>query len=101
MSTVGEVAKYVRSKNAGPFWLTIDIFCDAKSSYDAIANSNKLTAGRIADMYKVDPGHVKIFPLPDLNIIKISFPRSVIQGDRNERDMHGGQQYISMLDFEL
>jgi Domain of unknown function (DUF4387) len=25
MATLGELAKLVRSKNAGPFWLTIDI----------------------------------------------------------------------------
>ena len=25
MATLGDLAKLVRSKNAGPFWLTIDI----------------------------------------------------------------------------
>lgn len=28
MKTVEEIVKYIRSKNAGPFWLTIDAFCD-------------------------------------------------------------------------
>ena len=26
MSKVGEVCRHVRSKNAGPFWVTIDLF---------------------------------------------------------------------------
>ena len=28
MATLGDLAKLVRSKNAGPFWLTIDIMFD-------------------------------------------------------------------------
>ncbi len=28
-----EVAQYVRSKNAGPFWVTIDVFCADDISY--------------------------------------------------------------------
>ena len=33
MSKLSDVAYYVRSKNAGPFWVTIDIFCNNEESY--------------------------------------------------------------------
>ena len=36
MSTLGEKVKKIRSKNAGPFWITIDIFCGNKQVYDDI-----------------------------------------------------------------
>ena len=36
MSTLGEKVKKIRSKNAGPFWITIDIFCGTKQVYDDI-----------------------------------------------------------------
>src|SRR5690349_6456236 len=33
MATLGELAKLVRSKNAGPFWLTIDIMFEDPDAY--------------------------------------------------------------------
>jgi hypothetical protein len=33
MATLGDLAKLVRSKNAGPFWLTIDIMFDDAAAY--------------------------------------------------------------------
>ena len=33
MATLGDLAKLVRSKNAGPFWLTIDIMFDNAAAY--------------------------------------------------------------------
>ena len=33
MSTLGEKVKKIRSKNAGPFWITIDVFCGDKKVY--------------------------------------------------------------------
>ena len=44
---------------------------------------------------------VKLFFMDDLLVIKVSIPRKAPQGARYERDMHAGQQYIPLLDFEL
>ena len=33
MPKLGEVAQKVRSKNAGPFWVTIDIFCGTEAAF--------------------------------------------------------------------
>jgi hypothetical protein len=101
MSTLGGVAKYVRSKNAGPFWATIDIFCDDARSFTQVKNSRVVAPETIAGIYHVDPATVLVFALPDLNVVKISFPRPQIQGHRFERDMHFGQQYVSLLDLEV
>lgn len=101
MATIGEMAKYIRSKNAGPFWLTVDIFCKDQLAFQQIRDAKSIAPDRIAKLYAVNPEHVKIFPLEALNLIKISFPRYTVQGSRNERDMHGGQQYIDLLDLEV
>ncbi len=53
--TVGDIATLVRSKNAGPFWLTIDILCDNEADYDSIAQPDVITPTRIAELYRVDP----------------------------------------------
>jgi hypothetical protein len=34
-------------------------------------------------------------------VVKLSFPRLRPQGGAGERDMHGGQQYVPLLDLEL
>jgi len=85
--TVGDVADKVRSKNAGPFWLTIDIFCPDAAAYDRVVAG--LSTGRIAAAFGVDEGTLKRFDIAALHVVKISLPRPVIQGAPADRDMHG------------
>jgi hypothetical protein len=101
MATIGETAKYVRSKNAGPFWITIDIFCETSEAFEQFKNSKKITPEVIAKIYGVSVSQIKSFFLPDLMVVKFSFPRLKPQGDRYEQDMHGGQQYVRILNLEL
>lgn len=87
MPEIGQVAAKVRSKNAGPFWLTIDIFCGTPAAFDQIVNG--LSTDRVATALGVDPDVIKRFDIGALNVIKISLPRPAIQGRANDRDMHG------------
>ena len=91
------VAKRVRSKNAGPFWLTIDIFLPDEQTFERVGRSRVTDPEIIGELYGVDPAHVKVFQLAALCAIKISFPRPVVQGSLYDRDMHGGQQFVAML----
>ncbi|AOT71320.1 DUF4387 domain-containing protein [Geosporobacter ferrireducens] len=100
MTKVRDVARYVRSKNAGPFWATLEIFCDTKEDYEKIKNS-KVTARKIAELYNVDESKVKVFYVDNINVIKFSFPRSIPQGHKYENDMHFGQQYILLAETAL
>ena len=38
--TLGEVATIVRSKNAGPFWVTIDVFVGSDADYRDVCDSS-------------------------------------------------------------
>ncbi len=100
--TVGDVAELVRSKNAGPFWLTLDIFCRTEEDYEVLAAEPVLAPDRIADLYRVEAGAVKVFRLPKLRVIKISFPRPLSSGSVGDRDVHAGQQHVllAMLPLE-
>jgi hypothetical protein len=101
MTMLKDVAGYVRSKNAGPFWLTVDIFfLDARAFRDN-ANAPALSAERIAAIYGVDPAGVTRYDVPALNTIKFSLPRPTVQGGDVERDMHSGQSYVRLLDLDL
>jgi hypothetical protein len=92
--TIGDIATLVRSKNAGPFWLTIDIFCDNPDAYETLTATGVLTPQRIAALYNVDASAIRIFRLDDIHALKISFPRPTVQGGIRDRDMHAGQQHI-------
>lgn len=87
MTTVADIVTKVRSKNAGPFWLTIDIFCGTPEAYNQIVQS--LSTDRIAAAFQADVATIKRFDINTLNVVKFSLPRPVIQGDIADRDMHG------------
>jgi hypothetical protein len=101
MPRLKDVARYVRSKNAGPFWVTVDIFFDGPETYARHKADPALSAEAVAALYGVDPARVKRFEVDDLNVIKLSYPRTAPQGGVVERDMHSGQQYVPLLDVEL
>lgn len=101
MAKVKDVAYYVKSKNAGPFWGTLEIYNDTKEAYEQIKNSKNITAKKIAELYHVEESLVKTFYVDNLNVIKFSFPRRIPQGHKYENDMHFGQQYILLAETEL
>ncbi|MGE0044897.1 MAG: DUF4387 domain-containing protein [Hyphomonadaceae bacterium] len=101
MATVKEVCHHLRSKNAGPFWVTIDLFFDGDASFEKYAESPRLGPALFADLYGADPALVKRFPVASLHMVKFSYPRTSAQGGEIERDMHSGQQFVRLLDVEL
>jgi hypothetical protein len=101
MAQVKDIARYVRSKNAGPFWATIEIFCDDDESYNKIKNSPRVTKEKVAELYRVKGGEVKAFYVDSLRVIKFSYPRPLPSGHKYENDMHTGQQYIRLAETEV
>jgi len=99
--TVGRVAELVRSKNAGPFWQTLDIFFANDEDYRAVADNPSLNADAIARLYRVDTGNIRIYRIPDIQAVKISIPRPTVQGGRDDRDMHAGQQHVPLTQLVL
>lgn len=102
MSTpLHQLAKLVRSKNAGPFELTFDILFDDAATWRRVAESDVLSAARMASLYNVPAGDVRVFHYEPGLAIKISFPRPVPSGDPRDRDVTGGQQYAPLVDLEI
>ena len=99
MNTIESTVKYIRSKNAGPFWLTIDAFCNNVEDTERVAAAFENNRAKIAADFQVKSEDLQIYCLKNIFVAKISLPRVPIEGSRNERDMHGGQQYVSLLDI--
>ena len=96
-TTLGDLAQLIRTKNAGPFWLTIDVFLDSHADYARVTDAAVLTAPVIAELYRIDPATVRLFRLPAIKVIKASFPRPATQGSFTDRDIHAGQQHVPLL----
>lgn len=99
MSTIENTVKYIRSKNAGPFWLTIDAFCNSVEDTKRVVAAFERERARIAEAFLVKPEDLQIYCLNHIQVAKISLPRVPVEGSRDERDMHGGQQYVTLLDI--
>jgi uncharacterized protein DUF4387 len=89
MAELGDLVEKVRSKNAGPFWLTIDVFCGSPEVFRRV--SAALKTAEVARLFCVRADTMKRFDIDSLNVVKFSLPRPVVQGTRRDRDMHGAQ----------
>ncbi len=89
----------VRSKNAGPFWLTIDIFCGSPEAYEMVID--KLSSKQVAKVFETSEQKLKRFDISDLNVVKFSLPRPEIQGSIRDRDMHGASWAALLSEVEI
>jgi len=99
LSALGEKVSRIRSKNAGPFWITIDIFCGKKEVYKDVCMN--LDNSKIANLLRVKGQDLKRFDIEQLNVIKLSFPRKIPQGHILDRDMHGAQIAVLLSEMEF
>lgn len=100
MSTrVRDYVQQVRSKNAGPFWVTIDIFCGTEEAYERV--SRLLSTAQVVDAMQQPEQIIKRFDIPALHVVKFSIPRPVVQGHHSDRDMHGAQWAVLVAELNL
>ena len=99
--TLQDVATEIRSKNAGPFWVTMELFLRDAAAYAIAADPAFLDEEVIGRLYGVPADGVRFFRLPSLNVVKISFPRPVAQGSLRDRDIHAGQHHVPLAVLPL
>src|SRR5258705_9673520 len=76
-----DIAKVIRSKNAGPTTLTLDLLFNDEASYNTACASEALTPHAIAKLYETSPEKVEVLPYPPALAIKIVMPRRIVSGD--------------------
>ena len=74
MPKLSEVCRYVRSKNAGPFCVTVDLFFDGAENYRRYHDSPAIGTEPVARLFDADPAQVKRFAVDPLSVVKISYP---------------------------
>ncbi len=101
MTRLADLAAVLRSKNAGPLTLTIDIIFDDRNRYDRVVRSGVINARRISALYDVEEDDVLITEYAIVNAIKISFPRKFVSGSVLDDDVYGCQQHRPVADLKV
>lgn len=101
MARLRDIAKLVRTKNAGPFLLTLDIMFPDQRSYQHVVDAGVINRDAMARFFKVAPEKVRLFNYAPGNAIKVTVPRLVTCGDLADGDLFGGQQFGPLVDIEV
>lgn len=98
---VYDLAFVCRSKNAGPFQLTVDLMFRTRAEYERVLNSGNFTPGRIAALYHVTPEQIMIKPFERILTIKTVIPRNAGSGSPSDTDVYGSQQHFPLGNMEV
>ncbi|GAA4341505.1 DUF4387 domain-containing protein [Pigmentiphaga soli] len=101
MTTLRHLAKVCKSKNAGPFEVTLDIMFGDRETYDRVLAAGVLDAALIARLYGVAESDVLFTPYAPALAFKATIPRRVSSGDIGDTDVYGAQQHAPLLDVDI
>jgi hypothetical protein len=102
-----DIAKIVRSKNAGPYEITMDVIFDDPAVYQTVKTSRILGPEVISKLYAVPVEEIVWCGFFDVALaFKATIPRTrggkgICSGGYMENDVHGSQQYVPLMDLEL
>lgn len=97
-----ELAKTIRSKNAGVNKITFDIIFRDRENYERVKRSKTLTRETIARLYRIEPQRISDFVEYDPGYaIKFTIYRLRPSGCAGDGDIFGAQQYAPLLDLEV
>lgn len=97
-----DVARTIRSKNAGSFMITVEIIFSEPKYYNYIKENQLITREIIADKYNLPIEQVTDFCYYDAGLgIKANFKREIPSGGAGESDVYGCQQYAPLLNIDF
>lgn len=99
MKKLIEYTKILRSKNAGPLFITFDLIFNSVEDMKYVAE--RLTKEDVAGAYGVDVNKIDIISYEVVNSIKITFPRKEISGSLADTDIYGCQQHVPLANIVL
>jgi hypothetical protein len=101
MPKIREIAQVCKSKNAGPFELTLDVVFDRPEMFERVKATGVLGPELVARLYGVAPADV-LFTVYDAGYaFKATIPRRIPSGDLGDTDVYGAQQHAPLLEVEI
>lgn len=101
MPRLRDIARVCKSKNAGPFDITIDVMFDELETFRRVRDSGVLNAALFARLYGVDEADVLFTPYEPGHAFKATIPRLLPAGEIGDTDVYGAQQHAPLLDVEV
>lgn len=96
-----DLVHVIRSKNAGPNLLTLDLFFRDRDGYQRAIQSPQLSVASVALMYGCAQMFMSRYDMADLCAIKFTLPRAVCAGSPGDGDVYGAQQHGPLLGVML
>ena len=96
-----DLVHVIRSKNAGPNLLTLDLFFRDRDGYQRAIQSPQLSVASVALMYGCPQALMSRYDMADLRAIKFTLPRAVCAGSPGDGDVYGAQQHGPLLGVML
>ena len=97
-----ELARTIRSKNAGSFMITLEIIFNDREVYERVKATGATTAEAIAEAYRIPVEQVLDFMYYDPGMgIKANLRRASASGGPGETDVYGCQQYAPLFALEI
>lgn len=94
------VAKVIRSKNSGPYELTLDIIFKDRAGYELFKRKNVVTKRKIARMYRCRIEDIlKVVYFEPAKALKVTIKRPIPSGHPGETDIYGAQQHAPLLNI--
>lgn len=102
MKTLYDIAKVIRSKNAGPFSITLDVLFDNEQTYRKIKEANLISRPLIAQLYHIPEESItELVYFDQAYGIKVTYDRKISSGTIGDRDVYGAQQHAPLMLLEV
>ena len=100
MDRLVDLAQMLRSKNSGPFLITLDVFFSEEATYRRVVDSGVLTNLNICKLYHLKESELCGIYFFDAALgIKITYRRSVSSGSCGDSDVYGAQQHAPLMEL--
>jgi hypothetical protein len=102
MVKLSDIAKTIRSKNAGVDKITFDVIFADRAAYDRVRESGALSREAVCRIFAIDAVRISDHVAFDPALaIKFTIYRRVPSGSPGDADIFGSQQYGPLLDLDV
>jgi hypothetical protein len=102
MTKLVDLAKAIRSKNAGPDKITFDVIMKDRAAYDRVRDSGVLSREAVRRLYGIADSRISDHVVFDPALaIKFTIFRTQPSGSLGDADIFGSQQYGPLLGIVL
>ena len=101
MARLEDIARVIRSKNAGPFCVTLDVLFGDEATYRRVERAGAITRERMAALYRRPAETIEVYHHPAALAMKVSFERWTPAGSVQDTDLYGAQQHVLLYDIDI